>query len=150
MPTSAGHDRQPGRDADTLRRKRSLVQSQYRPPDLPSSEPKREGPGNFERGDAVDRQELVAYDGRARARPEDQADADRLGGLFICGIELRVVMHFSNRQNALVATHQRTRPAGDESLSGQQRDEHLRAGASPACHRVPSGSGLVTGDRDYG
>ena len=34
--------------------------------------------------------------------------------------------------------------------AGQQRDEHLRVGASPACHRVPPRSGLVTGDRDYG
>jgi alpha galactosidase C-like protein len=28
--------------------------------------------------------------------------------------------------------------------AGQQGDEHLRVGASPARHRVPSGTGLVT------
>src|SRR5208282_1173295 len=33
-------------------------------------------------------------------------------------------------------------------LSGQQRDEHLRVGASPAHRRVPSGSGLVTDRAD--
>src|SRR5580692_2389198 len=33
-------------------------------------------------------------------------------------------------------------------LSGQQGDEHLRVGASPARRRVPSGSGLVTDRAD--
>src|SRR5580692_8035713 len=33
-------------------------------------------------------------------------------------------------------------------LSGQQGDEHLRVGASPARRRVPSGSGLITDRAD--
>src|SRR5271169_3072298 len=31
-------------------------------------------------------------------------------------------------------------------VAGEQGDEHLRVGASPAGHRVPPGRGLITGD----